>query len=131
MRLGTSRRPETEEKAAMRGRFAETAIGYVLIDVCELRLAAGRLHMFLAWRAALPAESRAAKSSRRIVCLSAPDGREAEFSSRRQFLRAPPQEGMGRAESRASDRICIFDAETDRNSIIRSPRSKNDTRSWP
>jgi transposase InsO family protein len=30
------------------GRFAETAIGYVHIDVCELRLAEGKLFMFLA-----------------------------------------------------------------------------------
>src|SRR5829696_6723038 len=47
-RHGISRLPETEEKSARRGRFAETAIGYVHIDVCELRLAAGKLHMFLA-----------------------------------------------------------------------------------
>src|SRR5688572_25322540 len=39
------RRPDS---ASRRGRFAETAIGYVHIDVCELRLAAGKLHMFLA-----------------------------------------------------------------------------------
>jgi transposase InsO family protein len=47
-RHGISRLPENEEKSARRGRFAETAIGYVHIDVCELRLAAGKLHMFLA-----------------------------------------------------------------------------------
>ena len=47
-RHGISRLPESEENSARRGRFAETAIGYVHIDVCELRLAAGKLHMFLA-----------------------------------------------------------------------------------
>src|SRR3954465_14248135 len=47
-RHGISRLPESEDKASRRGRFAETAIGYVHIDVCELRLAAGKLHMFLA-----------------------------------------------------------------------------------
>jgi transposase InsO family protein len=47
-RHGISRLPETEEKSSRRGRFAETAIGYVHIDVCELRLAAGKLRMFLA-----------------------------------------------------------------------------------
>ena len=31
-----------------RGRFAETTIGYVHIDSCELRHADGKLHMFLA-----------------------------------------------------------------------------------
>src|SRR3954467_4121367 len=47
-RHGISRLPESEEKSARRGRFAETEIGYIHIDVCELRLAAGKLHMFLA-----------------------------------------------------------------------------------
>ena len=47
-RHGISRLPESEDKPSRRGRFAETAIGYVHIDVCELRLAAGKLHMFLA-----------------------------------------------------------------------------------
>jgi transposase InsO family protein len=47
-RHGISRLPESEDKTSRRGRFAETAIGYVHIDVCELRLAAGKLHMFLA-----------------------------------------------------------------------------------
>ena len=47
-RQGISRLRESEDKASRRGRFAETAIGYVHIDVCELRLAAGKLHMFLA-----------------------------------------------------------------------------------
>ena len=31
-----------------RGRFAETKIGYVHIDHCELHHADGKLHMFLA-----------------------------------------------------------------------------------
>jgi transposase-like protein len=47
-RHGISRLPESEDKPSRRGRFAETAIGYVHIDVCELRLATGKLHMFLA-----------------------------------------------------------------------------------
>lgn len=38
----------SDEKASKRGRFAETKIGYVHIDVCELRLSDGKLHMFLA-----------------------------------------------------------------------------------
>ena len=47
-RHGISRLPEGEEKASKRRRFAETKIGYVHIDVCELRLAQGKLFMFLA-----------------------------------------------------------------------------------
>src|SRR5919112_4433746 len=43
-----SRLPQGEEKASKRKRFAWTAIGYVHIDVCELRLAQGKLFMFLA-----------------------------------------------------------------------------------
>jgi transposase InsO family protein len=45
---GISRMPRNEENASKRGRFAETTIGYVHIDVCELRLAEGKLFMFLA-----------------------------------------------------------------------------------
>jgi transposase InsO family protein len=37
-----------DERASKRKRFAETKIGYVHIDVCELRLAAGKLFLFLA-----------------------------------------------------------------------------------
>ena len=48
VRHGISRLPRDEENASKRGRFAETTIGYVHIDVCELRLAQGKLHMFLA-----------------------------------------------------------------------------------
>jgi len=93
---------------ARRGRFAETAIGYVHIVVCELRLASGQ-----ASHVSGVASSFAGGKPRRKVIAphrvpQRADGREAEFSSRRQFLRAPPQEGMGRAESRASDRICII-----------------------
>ena len=43
-----SRLPRDEDKASKRQRFAETTIGYVHIDVCELRLARGKLFMFLA-----------------------------------------------------------------------------------
>ncbi len=48
VRHGISRLPQNEEKTSKRQRFAETAIGYVHIDVCELRLAEGKLFMFLA-----------------------------------------------------------------------------------
>ena len=48
VRHGISRLPRDEEKASKRQRFAETGIGYVHIDVCELRLAQGKLLMFLA-----------------------------------------------------------------------------------
>jgi transposase InsO family protein len=48
VRHGISRLPQDEEKVSKRKRFAETAMGYVHIDVCELRLAEGKLFMFLA-----------------------------------------------------------------------------------
>src|SRR3712207_8899134 len=48
VRHGISRLPRDGENASRRGRFAETAIGYVHIDACELRLAEGKLFMFLA-----------------------------------------------------------------------------------
>jgi transposase InsO family protein len=48
VRHGISRLPRDEGNASKRGRFAETTIGYVHIDVCELRLAEGKLFMFLA-----------------------------------------------------------------------------------
>lgn len=48
VRHGISRLPQGNEKASKRGRFAETEIGFVHIDACELRLADGKLHMFLA-----------------------------------------------------------------------------------
>ena len=48
VRHGISRLPRDEEKASKRKRFAETGIGYVHVDVCELRLAQGKLFMFLA-----------------------------------------------------------------------------------
>ncbi len=46
-RHGISRLPRDPERASKRGRFAETTIGYVHIDACELRLAEGKLFMFL------------------------------------------------------------------------------------
>ena len=46
-RHGISRLP-VNETMTKRGRFAETTIGYVHIDSCELRHADGKLHMFLA-----------------------------------------------------------------------------------
>jgi transposase InsO family protein len=48
VRHGISRLPQNEEKTSKRKRFAATTIGYVHIDVCELRLAEGKLFMFLA-----------------------------------------------------------------------------------
>ena len=48
VRHGISRLPKDEENTSKRKRFAETRIGYVHIDHCELRLAEGKLHMFLA-----------------------------------------------------------------------------------
>src|SRR5215210_4312182 len=48
VRHGISRLPKDGESPSKRGRFAETKIGYVHIDPCELRLAEGKLHMFLA-----------------------------------------------------------------------------------
>jgi len=47
-RHGISRLPKSDETEAKRGRFAQTTIGYVHIDVCELRWAEGKVHMFLA-----------------------------------------------------------------------------------
>jgi len=47
-RHGISRLPDSQEKTSKRGKFAETTIGYVHLDHCELRLADGKLHMFLA-----------------------------------------------------------------------------------
>ena len=47
-RHGISRLPEDPDHSSKRGRFAATAIGYVHIDISELRLAQGKLNMFLA-----------------------------------------------------------------------------------
>ena len=47
-RHGISRLPNSTDKGAKRGKFTETAIGYVHIDISELRLAEGKLNMFLA-----------------------------------------------------------------------------------
>jgi transposase-like protein len=47
-RHGISRLPTSDEAEAKRGRFAQTTIGYVHIDVCELRWAEGKVQMFLA-----------------------------------------------------------------------------------
>jgi len=47
-RHGISRLPDNPDKASKRGKFAQTAIGYVHIDIRELRLVQGRLNMFLA-----------------------------------------------------------------------------------
>jgi hypothetical protein len=47
-RHGISRLSKDPENASKRKRVAETKIGYVHIDVCELRSAEGKTHMFLA-----------------------------------------------------------------------------------
>src|SRR3954452_4624311 len=47
-RHGISRLPRGAERASKRERFAETTIGYVHLAVGELRLAHGKLFMFLA-----------------------------------------------------------------------------------
>ena len=47
-RHGISRLPEGEEKASKRKRFAETRIGYVHVDACQLRSAEGKVPMVLA-----------------------------------------------------------------------------------
>jgi transposase len=48
VRHGISRLPRDEEKASKRWRLAETAIGYVHIEVCEMRLAECKLFILLA-----------------------------------------------------------------------------------
>src|SRR3712207_9515533 len=47
-RHGVSRLPRDPERASRRGRFAETRIGYVHVDHCEIRSAESKLHLFLA-----------------------------------------------------------------------------------
>src|SRR3954470_8802040 len=48
VRHGLSRLPKDPESASKRKHFAETKIGYVHVDSCELRLAEGKVHLFLA-----------------------------------------------------------------------------------
>jgi transposase len=48
LKHGISRLPTREIKTIGRGKFAPTEIGYVHIDIAELRLAEGKLNMFLA-----------------------------------------------------------------------------------
>ena len=48
VRHAISRLPKDEESASKRRRFAETKIGYVHIDLCELRSAEGKVYLFLA-----------------------------------------------------------------------------------
>ena len=47
-RHGISRLPASAEKGSKRGKFAGIATGYVHIDISEMRLAQGKLNMFLA-----------------------------------------------------------------------------------
>ena len=46
-RHGISRLPKNPDQPSKRGKFAATAIGYVHIDISELRLVQGKLNMFL------------------------------------------------------------------------------------
>src|SRR3954467_6954922 len=48
VRHGLSRLPKDPESASKRKHFAETKIGYVHIDACELRSAEGKIFLFLA-----------------------------------------------------------------------------------
>src|SRR5215210_4818247 len=48
VRHGISRLPKNEENTSKRKRFAETKIGYVHIDHCELRLGEGKLRVLMA-----------------------------------------------------------------------------------
>ena len=48
VRHGISQLPKAEESPSKRKRFAETEIGYVHIDLCELRSAEGKVFLFLA-----------------------------------------------------------------------------------
>ena len=48
VRPGISRLPRDDENASKHKPFVATKIGYVHIDICELRLAQGKLFMFLA-----------------------------------------------------------------------------------
>ena len=43
-----SRLPHDPDKGAKRGKFADTSIRYVHIDISELRLATGKFNIFLA-----------------------------------------------------------------------------------
>ena len=47
-RHGISRLPETPDQASKRDKFAQTAIGYVRINISKLRLSEGKLNMFSA-----------------------------------------------------------------------------------
>ena len=47
-RHGISRLPKDPDSASKRRQFAETKIGYVHVDSCQLRSAEGKVHMFLA-----------------------------------------------------------------------------------
>ncbi len=47
-RHGVSRLPHRSGPAPKRGRFAETPLGFVHIDSCEVRSAEGKRHLFLA-----------------------------------------------------------------------------------
>jgi hypothetical protein len=48
VRHGISRLPKDEDSSSKRLQFAETRIGYVHMDSCQLRPAEGKVHMFLA-----------------------------------------------------------------------------------
>ena len=46
-RHGISRLPQDPDSASKRRQFAETKIGYVHVDSCQLRSAEGKVHLFL------------------------------------------------------------------------------------
>jgi hypothetical protein len=92
VRHGISRLPQDEEKPSKRKRFAETAIGHVHIDACELRLAEGKLYMFLAIGAG-PPERASCRRRRRQLHLAgfAPHGADSSAIGRRSHTSPRPQ----------------------------------------
>ena len=64
VRHGLSRLPKDEENASKRKRFAETKIGYVHIDACELRSAEGKVFLLPHHRPRLEVRLRRASPGR-------------------------------------------------------------------
>jgi hypothetical protein len=56
--------PKDEENASKRKRFAETKIGYVHIDACELRSAEGKVFLLPGHRPRLEVRLRRASPGR-------------------------------------------------------------------
>ena len=63
-RHGISRLPRDQTASSKCKRFAETRIGYVHVDSCELRSAEGKVHMFLATASCLQVRLRRAARNR-------------------------------------------------------------------